>query len=762
MKSKRMLGPLITLLGLATLLGCGPKPEEPVQLLYDRMQESLEDLDVASLKNRRIVIDPGHGGVFRGARGVAGLDEADANLGVALYLWGLLEEAGAEVVLTRKTDRDFVDGDSLKLREDLAARTEIVNQVRPDLFMSLHHNADVGRDTTFNEIQIYYRMGDDGPSLDIARVVARHLRGNLGETKVRVLPGNYFVLRNSQVPSILCEPSYITNTQVESKLKLSNKQRLEAEIYFLSLVDYFSRGVPRIAAIKPSGIVRTGLPEIEVVFGDGTVIDRSSVTVMLDGTPLLPFEAEFGRFVAFPTAPLASGIHTIVAGGKAIGGNACPKRSRVFEVALEPKLLNVTADFSGPARPYPLEIRATALDVNGGPVADSTLVSFRWNSGTVERATTEGAASVYVGVDTPFGIKNLEVRCRGLKRTVDLTGAPENDYISGFILTAEGDPVANAAILALPEMCVCRSDRNGYFIASPSGTCSSLQVTKEGFRRASLEMPSADYPRVTLRRLYSGLDPSVVITLDAAGGGEETGWVGPTGTTAADHNLELVRWIAGLLRSVGVTVHLTREADIEVGNEKRVMICESYESDLVLSVSHQLGPDDGVSVGHYPGSRGGTELSRHIGREMYEILRMEATTYETAEYLIQQTELLKRILENSPMAKVMTDLNGRITYANSGAERVFGIDAAEMRSMSMNSRSWKYTDASGKTLRRELRPFNRVKNDSKPVIDQDLGLKIGDSEIRWLRVFGNPILDHKGQFNGAVFSILENDHSSGV
>jgi hypothetical protein len=99
----------------------------------------------------------------------------------------------------------------------------------------------------------------------------------------------------------------------------------------------------------------------------------------------------------------------------------------------------------------------------------------------------------------------------------------------------------------------------------------------------------------------------------------------------------VTEWIASLLRSVGITVHLTRGADLEVGNEKRVMICESYDSDLLVSVSHRLGPADGAWIGHYPGSRGGSELSRHIAREMFAISGVEATIHETADYLIQQT-----------------------------------------------------------------------------------------------------------------------------
>ena len=44
--------------------------------------------DTAALRGKTIVIDPGHGGPERGAIAENGLNEAEVNQGVALYLWG--------------------------------------------------------------------------------------------------------------------------------------------------------------------------------------------------------------------------------------------------------------------------------------------------------------------------------------------------------------------------------------------------------------------------------------------------------------------------------------------------------------------------------------------------------------------------------------------------------------------------------------------------------------------------------------------------
>src|SRR5690349_21241261 len=47
---------------------------------------------------------------------------------------------------------------------------------------------------------------------------------------------------------MLGESSYLTNPDVESRLALASRQRIEATAYFLGLLDYFRRGVPRITA----------------------------------------------------------------------------------------------------------------------------------------------------------------------------------------------------------------------------------------------------------------------------------------------------------------------------------------------------------------------------------------------------------------------------------------------------------------------------------------------------------------------------------
>ncbi len=79
----------------------------------------------------RIVIDPGHGGHDPGSLG-DGLREAELVLDVSLRLEKLLkQEAGVDVVMTRRTDT-FIE---------LEERTRIANRQNADLFLSIHANS---------------------------------------------------------------------------------------------------------------------------------------------------------------------------------------------------------------------------------------------------------------------------------------------------------------------------------------------------------------------------------------------------------------------------------------------------------------------------------------------------------------------------------------------------------------------------------------------------------------------------------------------
>ncbi|MGD0014650.1 MAG: N-acetylmuramoyl-L-alanine amidase, partial [Bryobacteraceae bacterium] len=84
------------------------------------------------LKLERVVIDPGHGGRDTGTISPGGLMEKELVLDVARRLGALItQRLGSEVIYTR-TDDTFVP---------LEARTQLANDKKADLFLSLHANS---------------------------------------------------------------------------------------------------------------------------------------------------------------------------------------------------------------------------------------------------------------------------------------------------------------------------------------------------------------------------------------------------------------------------------------------------------------------------------------------------------------------------------------------------------------------------------------------------------------------------------------------
>jgi N-acetylmuramoyl-L-alanine amidase len=107
---------------------------------------------------RKIVIDPGHGGKDRGAKGKTGLMEKDLTLLVAKELARkIMTNLGIEVILTRNKDV------FLPLEE----RTALANTAGADLFISVHANAH--RDSRIYGIETYFlNLATDEEAMRVA------------------------------------------------------------------------------------------------------------------------------------------------------------------------------------------------------------------------------------------------------------------------------------------------------------------------------------------------------------------------------------------------------------------------------------------------------------------------------------------------------------------------------------------------------------------------------------------------------------------
>ncbi len=86
---------------------------------------------VTPLKDKTIVIDPGHGGEDPGAIGPGDIHEKDVVLAMSLHLRKLLTAEGAKVIMTRTEDIDV----------DPYERPKVEHIAETDFFISVHANA---------------------------------------------------------------------------------------------------------------------------------------------------------------------------------------------------------------------------------------------------------------------------------------------------------------------------------------------------------------------------------------------------------------------------------------------------------------------------------------------------------------------------------------------------------------------------------------------------------------------------------------------
>ena len=227
-----------------------------------------------------VVVDPGHGGKDPGAIGSKGQREKDVVLSIAQLLAKRLKrEKGFDVKLVRNDDF-FVP---------LRKRVDIARQHKADMFISVH--ADAAPRLTASGASVY-ALSEGGATSATARFMAQRENGAdlLGATTLlnlkdkdpmlagvildmsmnatiasslqlgssilgslegittlhqkRVEQAGFAVLKSPDVPSILVETGFISNTRDAARLVTARHQQAVADGLFEGLKRYFEKNPP--------------------------------------------------------------------------------------------------------------------------------------------------------------------------------------------------------------------------------------------------------------------------------------------------------------------------------------------------------------------------------------------------------------------------------------------------------------------------------------------------------------------------------------
>jgi len=235
------------------------------------------------LKIKTIAIDAGHGGHDPGAIGKSGLKEKTITLDVAKRLSALVKERlGCTVVMTRDKDV-FIP---------LEQRPFIAKSKGADLFVSIHVNANRKRKARGIETYIQSLRASDRDAMataarensmstkrlselkseldrifaDLAKddkleeslQLAHAVQGSLVDT-MNPIQGNvvnlgvkrafFYVLINTEMPSILAEVGFISNPDEEKMLRTDSYRQSIAEALFQGVKKYVEARSPQMIGI---------------------------------------------------------------------------------------------------------------------------------------------------------------------------------------------------------------------------------------------------------------------------------------------------------------------------------------------------------------------------------------------------------------------------------------------------------------------------------------------------------------------------------
>ena len=173
----------------------------------------------------KVFIDAGHGGSDPGAVG-NGLKEKDIVLSIATKLGALLNGRGISIKYSRTTDT------YLSLEE----RARLANAWGADLFVSIHANSAT---SSVRGTECYTHPTANTATKTLSGNVSRAIANKFGISNRGHKEANFAVLRLSNMPSILVETAFISNS---SDANLLNTRQADFSVTIAnSILSYFSK-----------------------------------------------------------------------------------------------------------------------------------------------------------------------------------------------------------------------------------------------------------------------------------------------------------------------------------------------------------------------------------------------------------------------------------------------------------------------------------------------------------------------------------------
>lgn len=218
-----------------------PGPEHPMTPLF----------------GRRVMVDPGHGGIDSGCS-AGPLREKAINLAIGHEVARLLTGWGADVTLTRTEDTalDHLTDPRVRNRHlrDLMARVDLAREHRAEVFVSIHTN--IAGSAALGGALTFYQPGRPD-SLRLARLIQAELSPLVPGNQNGVLPARFYVLRHIEAAGVLVEVGFLSHPQDRSVLSSAAGSQAIAAGIARAIATYYAEPPPKEPAGQSTGPDRT-------------------------------------------------------------------------------------------------------------------------------------------------------------------------------------------------------------------------------------------------------------------------------------------------------------------------------------------------------------------------------------------------------------------------------------------------------------------------------------------------------------------------
>lgn len=204
-----------------------------IGVIYSYNNEEVKEIFALMHKHKVVILDPGHGGFDPGVV-VDDLFEKNINLEIALKVQQYLEQSGIYVYMTRIDD----NATSNTKKGDMRTRKKLTNNSNADLLVSLHQNSFSSEKVYGSQVFFYDNSND---SRDLALSVQKELNTFADPlNKKKATPNSsYYLLKETDIPSIIVECGFLTNKLEGYKLTTDEYQDKIAWSIYIGILKYF-------------------------------------------------------------------------------------------------------------------------------------------------------------------------------------------------------------------------------------------------------------------------------------------------------------------------------------------------------------------------------------------------------------------------------------------------------------------------------------------------------------------------------------------